>query len=190
MLSLDKFKDKKAENIVGSIEKSKTVDLGRFLYSLGIGEVGAKTARELAKEFGSFENIKNAQLDDIVKVQDIGEIIAQNIFNFFREEYNLGEIERLFESGVKVQAVEKLEKQNEFITGKTFVITGTLSKPREEFASLIESLGGKCAGSVSKKTDYLLAGENAGSKLSKATELGVKILNETEFFNFIENKKD
>lgn len=190
LLSLDKFKDKKAENIVGSIEKSKTVDLGRFLYSLGIGEVGAKTARELAKEFGSFENIKNAQLDDIVKVQDIGEIIAQNIFNFFREEYNLGEIERLFESGVKVQAVEKLEKQNEFITGKTFVITGTLSKPREEFASLIESLGGKCAGSVSKKTDYLLAGENAGSKLSKATELGVKILNETEFFNFIENKKD
>lgn len=190
LLSLDKFKDKKAENIVSSIEKSKTVDLGRFLYSLGIGEVGAKTARELAKEFGSFENIKNAQLDDIVKVQDIGEIIAQNIFNFFREEYNLGEIERLFESGVKVQAVEKLEKQNEFITGKTFVITGTLSKPREEFASLIESLGGKCAGSVSTKTDYLLAGENAGSKLSKATELGVKILNETEFFNFIENKND
>lgn len=181
LFTLDKFKDKKAENIINSIEKSKNSELYRFLYALGIAEVGVKTAKELAKHFKNLDNIKNAQIEEIVEINDIGDIMAQNIYNFFREEYNLKEIDKLLESGVKIKQEKTLIQANPNFENKTFVITGTLSKPRNEFESLIESLGGKVASSVSKKTDYVLAGESAGSKLTKAQELGVKILTEEEF---------
>ncbi len=185
LLTLDKFKDKKAENIVGSIEKSKQVDFGRFLYSLGINEVGVKTARELAKVFLNYQNIKNASIDDIVSIRDIGEIMAQSIYNFFRDEYNLSEIESLFLQGVVINEMKVSLENNEFIAGKTFVITGTLSSPREEFEKIIDENGGKVTGSVSKKTDYLLVGENAGSKFEKAKSLDVKVLTEREFMAMI-----
>lgn len=178
LLKLDKFKDKKAENIVNSIEKSKKIEFSRFLYALGIGEVGVKTARELARKFGNFESLLSAQMEDICKLNDIGEIIAQNIYDFFREEYNISEINRLFKSGVTLINEETSGEKNPNFEGKTFVITGTLSRGRSEFEKLILSLGGKVAGSVSKKTDYVLAGENAGSKLDKAKELGVEIIDE------------
>lgn len=187
LLKLDKFKDKKAENIVSSIEKSKHIDLYRFLYSLGIAEVGVKTAKELAKHFGSFENIMNAEEKEILQVDDVGEIIANNIYTFFRDEYNISEIESLFQSGVEINEIKRSETLNENFAGKTVVLTGTLSRARKEIEDLIESLGGKTASSVSSKTDYVLAGENAGSKLDKAKSLGIKILSEEDFNKMIIN---
>ena len=187
LLKLDKFKDKKAENIVSSIEKSKHIDLYRFLYSLGIAEVGVKTAKELAKHFGSFENIMNAEEKEILQVDDVGEIIANNIYTFFRDEYNISEIESLFQSGVEINEIKRSETLNENFAGKTVVLTGTLSRARKEIEDLIESLGGKTASSVSSKTDYVLAGENAGSKLDKAQSLGIKILSEEDFNKMIIN---
>ena len=181
LLTLDKFKDKKAENIILSIEKSKTIDLYRFLYALGITEVGVKTAKELSRHFGSLENVMNASEEEILLVDDIGEIIAKNIYLFFNDEYNLNEIASLFENGVTIKQVENKKNLNDNFSGKTVVITGTLSKPRKYYEELIENMGGKTSSSVSKKTDYVLAGENAGSKLDKAKEFGVNVLTEQEF---------
>ena len=155
------------------------------MFALGIGEVGSKTAKELAKHFKTFENIKNASQEEIANIYDIGDIIAQNIYNFFREEYNLQEIDRLFASGVTIKEVEK-SSSNKF-EGKTFVITGTLSQSRDKFEEMIEKEGGHCSSAVSKKTDFVLAGENAGSKLAKAKELGIKIISEEEFLNMKNN---
>lgn len=186
LLKLDKFKDKKAENIINSIEKSKNIDLYRFLFALGISEVGVKTAKDLAKKFESFDNIKSASFEEILAVDDVGEIIANNIVSFFQDEYEMEEIEKLFEAGVTIKEVEKTS-ENSSLLNKVFVLTGTLSRPRSDFEKIIEQNGGKTSSSVSSKTDYVLAGENAGSKLDKAKELGVKIINEQEFFELIKN---
>jgi len=185
LLTLEKFKDKKADNVINSIEKSKNADLYRFLYALGIGEVGVKTAKELAKHFKTFENIKNATIEQLILINDIGEIMASNIYNFFREECNLNEIEQIFQSGVEIKKEKEQTEGNENFAGKTFVLTGTLSKPRKEFEEIIESMGGKTSGSVSKNTDFVIAGENAGLKLDKAQTLGVKVINEEAFFKMI-----
>ena len=123
---------------------------------------------------------------EILKIDDIGEIIADNIYNFFKERYNIDEIDSLFGCGVKIKEVELLQT-NPNITDKTFVLTGTLTKPRGEVETLIESLGGKTSSSVSKNTDYVLAGESAGSKLDKARALGVRIINEEEFNDLLKN---
>lgn len=183
LLSLDKFKDKKTQNMLASIEKSKDIDLYRFLFALGIGEVGVKTAKDLAKRFSSFENIKNATFEEVLKVEDIGEIIAQNIVEYFSDEENLKEIQKLFDLGVKIK--ETKISGDDKLGGKVFVLTGALSKPRNEFEKMIEENGGKTSSSVSKNTDYCLAGEDAGSKLDKAQKLGVKIINEQEFLDLI-----
>lgn len=181
LLTLEKFKDKKAENIIKSIENSKLIEFNRFLFSLGILEVGNKTAKELARHFGSLEAIKSASKEEIAEVEDVGEVIANNIYEFFHEEYNLNEIESLLACGVSIKEVEKNKEINSSFAGKTIVLTGTLSRPRKDIELLIESLGGKTAGSVSSKTDFVLAGENAGSKLDKAKELGIRIITEEEF---------
>lgn len=178
LLTLDKFKDKKADNLIKALQNSKKIDLSKFLFALGIGEVGSKTAKDLAKNFKSLTNLKNANKDDILKVEDIGEVIAENIVTFFSDENNLKEIESLLSQGVEI--VEPQQALSNILEGKSFVITGTLSKPRNEFEKLIEEHGGKLSSSVSKKTDYLLAGENAGSKLDKAKALGIKIIDEKE----------
>lgn len=180
LLTLDKFKDKRAENIVNSLEKSKNVDFYRFLFALGIGEVGVKTAKDLARHFKNINALQNASKEEILEVEDIGEVIANNILAFFGEEGNIEEIENLFSQGVTIKAGEETSA-NQIFKGKTFVLTGTLSRARGEVEKEIEMLGGKCSGSVSKKTDFVLAGESAGSKLDKARELGIKILNEEEF---------
>ena len=180
LLSLEKFKDKKADNLITSIQKSKNTDLYRFLYALGIGEVGVKTAKDLAKKFKTFDNIFNASYEDFIEVEDVGEVIAQNILDFFNDEYNKNEIQRMFDSGVKIKEVE--ENLNDLKFDKlTFVITGTLSKSRDEFADIIEKMGGKVSSSVSKNTNYVLAGENPGSKLTKAQALNIQIINESQF---------
>ena len=186
LLKLDKFKDKKAENLLNSIQNSKIIEFYRFLNALGIGEVGVKTAKDLAKSFATFEELKNATFDEVLQVKDIGPIIAQNIVDYFNNDENISEIECLFEKGVEIKEIAKNESsENNKFENITFVITGTLSHPRDFYINVIENLGGKVTGSVSKKTDYVLVGEDAGSKLDKARELNIQTLNEEEFNNLI-----
>ncbi len=187
LLPLDNFKDKKAKKIVEAIKKSKDVDLARFLYSLGIAEVGYKTAKELANKFQTLENIINADVNSLCEIEDIGEIIAQNIYDYFRDEENMKEVESLLACGVNISQSSNLKGKN--LEGKTIVITGTLSQPRSYFEKLIEENGGKFSSSVSKNTSFVLAGEEAGSKLDKARELSVPVLSEDEFIKMI-NKED
>lgn len=186
LLKLENFQEKKSKNIINSLQNSKNVEFYRFLLALGIAEVGVKTAKDIAKHFKTLVNLKNASKEEILKIDDIGEIIADNIYNFFKERYNIDEIDSLLGCGVKIKEVELLQT-NPNITGKTFVLTGTLTKPRGEVETLIESLGGKTSSSVSKNTDYVLAGESAGSKLDKARALGVRIINEEEFNDLLKN---
>ena len=180
----DNFKEKKACNIITSIQNSKNIDFSRFLFALGIPEVGVKTAKDLARKYHSIQEISSADKEGLLEIEDIGEVIADNIITFFQDKDNIKEINQLFEKGVRLQQAEQ-KQANDKIAGKTFVLTGTLSRPRNEVESLIESLGGRTSGSVSKKTDFVLAGQSAGSKLDKAQSLGVKVLSEKEFFDMI-----
>jgi len=182
LVSLEKFKDKKAENILTSIEKSKKIELFRFLYGLGISEVGIKTAKDLTKTFKTLEAIKNASVTELLMVDEVGDVIAQNIVEFFKDEENLKEIERLFEVGVVINNSE--EQASSILDGFTFVLTGTLPNySRPDMTKIIEQNGGKVASSVSKNTSYVIAGEEAGSKLTKAKALGIPVLSEQEFFD-------
>lgn len=181
LVGLEKFKDKKAENILSSIEKSKYIELFRFIYGLGISEVGIKTAKDLAKNFKTFDDIRVATYEDFENIDDIGEIIAKNIVDYFKDDDNINEIKRLFDVGV-VPFNDNNQKSDK-LSGLTFVITGTLPNySRIDMSNIIEENGGKTSNSVSKKTSFVLAGEEAGSKLSKANSLGVPVLNEKEFF--------
>lgn len=181
LLTLDKFKEKKAENVLNSLEKSKKSQLYRFLYALGIPEIGVKSAKDLAKHFKSIDLLSSATVDELEQIQDIGQIMANNIVEFFADEYYKAEIQRLFDAGIELEKTETVIEANPNIQGKVFVLTGALSKPRKDFENLIESLGGKTSSSVSKNTDYVLAGEEAGSKLVKAKSLGVKVISEEDF---------
>ena len=170
------FKEKKIKNLLNSIQKSKNVTLDRFIYSLGINGVGSKTAKDLARHFGTFENLKNAKLEDLIAIKDIGDTIAQNIVEYFQNSQNLSLICELFDSGIKLESLDSVNLDSVF-AGKTVVITGTLENmSRDEATTLLESMGANVSGSVSSKTDFLLCGENAGSKLNKAQSLGVKII--------------
>lgn len=173
---LEGFKEKKIKNLLNSIQKSKNVTLDRFIYSLGINGVGSKTAKDLARHFGTFENLKNAKLEDLIAIKDIGDTIAQNIVEYFQNSQNLSLICELFDSGIKLESLDSINLGSVF-AGKTVVITGTLENmSRDEATTLLESMGANVSGSVSSKTDFLLCGENAGSKLNKAQSLGVKII--------------
>lgn len=184
LLGLEKFKDKKADNILKSLEKSKEVSLGNFIYALGIMGVGIKTAKDIAKYFGSLDSIKKATAEELLMLRDVGEIIANNIIEFFTDEFNSQMVDNLLKAGVNIKETEKI--LGGVLEGKTFVLTGTLpTYSRQDAGELIEKNGGQTTSSVSKKTDYVLAGENAGSKLEKAKALGVKIITEEEFLNMI-----
>ena len=173
---LEGFKEKKINNLLNSIQKSKNVTLDRFIYSLGINGVGSKTAKDLARHFGTFENLKNAKFEDLIAIKDIGDTIAQNIVEYFQNSQNLSLICELFDSGIKLESLDSINLDSVF-AGKTVVITGTLENmSRDEATTLLESMGANVSGSVSSKTDFLLCGENAGSKLNKAQSLGVKII--------------
>lgn len=188
LLTLEKVKDKKSSNLISQLEKCKDVELFRFIFALSIPEVGIKTARELANHFETFDNLKFASIEELSQMNDIGTIIAQNIVDFFKDEKNIEEINDLFKNGVKIKEVKKSQKTNVNFENKKFVLTGTLSKyTRDEAGEIIINLGGQVATSVSKLTDYVLAGENAGSKLEKARSLGVKIISEEDFENMIKN---
>ena len=176
--TLDGFKDKKAEKFVSSIEKSKSVPLDRFINALGIENVGKKSAKDLARVFGSIDALAAASREQLLAVPDVGEVVADCIAQYFAKHAAL--IEKFKTIGIDPRYTGSEEKQN--LAGKTFVLTGTLAGyTRDEVTAIIESRGAKVSGSVSKKTDYVLAGESAGSKLDKAARLGVKIIDENEF---------
>lgn len=181
LFKLDKVKDKKATNIYNAIQKSKNVTLDKFIFAIGIPEVGEVSARALANHFKSLDNIFNASVDEFLSIKDVGEVIANTLYNYFKDEKNLEEISALIKAGVTIESKTNQMIESEF-TGKKFVLTGTLeSFSRDDASSLIRSLGGETVSSVSKNTDFVLFGENAGSKLEKAKVLGVKLLSEQEF---------
>ena len=181
LLTLDKFGPKKAQNLLDAVERSKTPELYRFIYALGIPNVGVKTAKDLVNKFKSIEGLKSATFDELVSVQDVGDIVAKCVLEFFQEEKVLATIDELLKLGVNPSFEEKVIVESSF-NGKTVVVTGTLQNySRGEIKAKLESLGAKVSGSVSKKTDYVIAGEEAGSKLTKAQDLGVTVLSEEVF---------
>lgn len=184
LIQLDSIKEKSATNIYTSIQQSKNRPLNRLLTALGIRHVGKETADILAGEFQGLDDIASADLDVLAKIDGIGEIIAKSIYDFFRNENNVKMIEELKHIGVN--PVSSVKPKSDKLSGKVFVLTGTLQNmTRDEAGEIIKSHGGKTSSSVSKKTSYVLAGENAGSKLEKAQNLGVIILTENDFLEMI-----
>lgn len=182
---LEKMGEKSALNLMDAIEKSKQNDLGRLIYALGIRHIGEKAGKILAKKYGDLDSLIAATEEDIAMTGDIGPIMAKSIVRFFDDEKNIQTVERLRCAGVNFKYKDNASSDNRF-EGKTFVLTGTLeSYKREDAKEIIESFGGKVSGSVSKKTDFVLAGSEAGSKLDKANALGVKVIDETQFNEMI-----
>lgn len=179
LINVEGFAEKKTENLLKAIENSKNPELFRYIYALGIGNVGIKTARDLANYYGTFDKFKNATYDELINVEDIGPITAESILEFFKDEHIIKSMEEL--SNVISPKASQVSTVESPFTGKRFVITGTLSKPRGEFEEEIIAMGGKVSSSVSKNTDFVLAGESAGSKLTKAQDLGVTIIDEDEY---------
>ncbi|MDD4075945.1 MAG: helix-hairpin-helix domain-containing protein, partial [Eubacteriales bacterium] len=166
-------------------ENSKHRPLGAFLFAIGIPNVGAKTARDLARRFKTLANVRSADREALLSIPDVGEIVADSILTFFADPMLSASVDRLLAYGVKPLEEAAVAAQSP-ISGKTLVVTGTMERlDRKGMEAKIESLGGKAAGSVSKKTDYVVAGESAGSKLDKARALGVPVLSESEFFALI-----
>lgn len=183
--SLKKNGKKFASNLIEAIENSKKQELFHLINALGIRQVGVKAAKVLAKKYKSIDNLINASLESLVMTDDVGEITADNIYTFFKQEQTIDIIQKLKQAGVNMENKEEEVLDNRFY-GKTFVLTGALEKySRNEASDLIEKFGGKTSSSVSKKTDYVLAGEDAGSKLTKAQELGVTIISEQDFEEMI-----
>ena len=183
--SLKKNGKKFAQNLIDAIERSKSNDLSRLITALGIRHVGGKAAKILAQKYKSLDNLEKANQEELQQIDDIGEIMANSIVEFFSQEQTKDLIKRLKEAGINTKEAEEEILDNRF-EGKTFVLTGTLTDfTRKEAEDLIEKHGGKISSSVSKKTDYVLAGEEAGSKLTKARDLGINIINEEEFKNLI-----
>ena len=189
LAELDRMAKKSAQNVLDALEKSKSTTLARFIYALGIRHVGESTAKALARHFGSLDALMAAGEEQVLAVDDIGPVVAQSILGFFADPLNRELIEQLRASGVHWAEGEP-ERGNQSLAGKTLVLTGTLPNlKRDEAAAMIEAAGGKVAGSVSKKTSYLVAGEEAGSKLAKAEELGIPILDEAGLLSLLESKQ-
>ena len=179
-MQLDLVKEKAADNLYKAIQASKNPTMTKFLTALSIKLIGKETADLIAKEFPTLDAIKKASFDDLIKIEGIGDKASQSIIDYFQDESNQNILKKLEEYGVNPKG-SSVEKTSDVFDGKTFVITGTLSKPRNYFEDKIKSLGGKISSSVSKKTSYVLSGENPGSKFDKALSLGVIILNEGDF---------
>jgi len=185
LLSLERFADKSAQNIMDEINASKELPLERVIYGLGIRFVGERTAQFLAEHFGSMQALASASLAELQDVNEVGPRIAASIAEFFSIAANHKLIERLRDAGLTLKG-EKKPRGNKLV-GKTFVLTGTLAKyTRDEAKKLIEDAGGRVSGSVSKKTDYVVAGSDAGSKLDKAKTLGVAVIDEKEMEKLVE----
>lgn len=184
LLQLDNFKEKSVNNLLSAIEKSKSNSLDRLVFGLGIRNIGQASAKLLCDKFGDLDNIMNASAEQISEIDGFGGVMAQSVYNAFHEEHMIELIQSLKECGINTK-YEKIQIDDRF-AGKTFVLTGTLpTLKRSEAKALIEKYGGKASGSVSKKTDYVLAGEEAGSKLDKAQQLGIEIITEEQFKDMI-----
>jgi len=185
---LERMGEKSAAKLLAAIEKSKQNDLSRLLFAFGIRQVGQRAARLLAQHFGSMKVLQNATLDELVAIDDVGEITARFLLNWFQEPQSIHLIETLKQNGVNMKCFTSKVIQGS-LQGKTFALTGALdSMSRNEAGERIEALGGKVSGSVSKKTDFVIAGEGSGSKLTKAEDLGLTILNEAAFLSLLEQQ--
>lgn len=177
LANLERMGDKSADNLIRSIAQSKSTSLPRFIFGLGIRHVGESTAKDLAKYFGTMQALMDAQMEDLLTVNDVGPVVANSIISFMSESHNREVIEQLLASGIEFQVEEQIAGVD--LSGKTFVLTGTLpTMSRDQAKALLEAAGAKVAGSVSQKTSYVVAGSDAGSKLEKANELGIPILDE------------
>ncbi|MBR3037853.1 MAG: NAD-dependent DNA ligase LigA [Clostridia bacterium] len=182
LAALDRFGHKKAQNLLDALEASKHRPLSAFLYALGIPNVGVKTARDLANTFRTLDAVRNASEEALNAIDDVGEVVAKDVFTFFRDPRIAAQIDLLLERGVQPEEVQKPAGDNLPLSGMTVVITGTLATlSRRDAEALVEQNGGKAAGSVSKKTSFVVVGESAGSKADKAKALGIPMLSETEF---------
>lgn len=191
LVKLDRFGEKKAQNLLDAIEASKSRDLASFLYALGIPNTGKSTTKLLADHFGSLEAVMQADAEQLTELPDIGGIVAESIVSFFADPFNQSSIRKMLDHGVSAKAPDKPQevRQDSYFSGKTVVLTGTLHQlTRDEAAERLEALGAKVAGSVSKKTDLVIAGEKAGSKLTKAKDLGIEVIeDESEFIRLLES---
>ncbi|MGE4545204.1 MAG: NAD-dependent DNA ligase LigA [Pedobacter sp.] len=189
LLRCERLADKSADNLLGAIAASKTRPLGRFLFALGIRHVGEHLATLLARQFGSLEELAKASREDLLAVHEIGPQVADSVTDFFHKTRNQEILAALKSAGVAPQAEEK--RTGGPLTGKTFVFTGSLTQfSRKQAQEMVERLGGRASGSVSKKTDYVVAGEEAGSKLEKARQLGIEVLSEQEFLQLMDGLED
>ena len=184
--AMERMGQKSAQNIVDALQACKNTTLPRFLFAMGIREVGEATALNLANYFGSLDKLKQADADALQQVPDVGPIVAKHIAAFFQQDHNLEIIDALIEAGVNWPDIEVAEAAEQPLAGKTYVLTGTLSKMgRDDAKQYLQQLGAKVSGSVSKKSDAVVAGEKAGSKLAKAESLGVPVLSEDEFIGLL-----
>ncbi|MGV6988432.1 NAD-dependent DNA ligase LigA [Testudinibacter sp. P80/BLE/0925] len=182
LMRLERMGEKSAQNALNSLEKAKKTTLARFIFALGIRDVGEATAQNLANHFKTLEAIRVADQEQLKAVQDVGDVVAMRIYLFWQEAHNVSVVEDLLAQGVHWDAIEEKEIGDNPLKGKNVVLTGTLTQMnRDQAKAYLQQLGCKVSGSVSSKTDYLIAGEKAGSKLSKAQELGVRVLSEAEF---------
>ena len=187
LLTLEGWKERSAERFLKSLSDSRKVPFERVLYALGIRYVGETTAKSLAKHFGSIDALAKATIEELLATDDIGQVIAESVYDFFREETNIDTIARLKAAGLKFEAEQSQQKLSDKLAGKTIVISGNFSVSRDDMKALITSHGGKNSGSVSGKTSYLLAGEKPGpEKIKKAESLGVEIIDEQKFREMIE----
>lgn len=186
LIELERMGEKSAENLISAIDKSKETQLQKLIYALGIREVGEATSLALTKNLGSIDNLMKADKESLVEIPDVGPVVAENIHYFFRQRHNLDIIQNLLNAGVIWPDPEISTHEGSPVNGLTFVVTGTLTTlSRNDVKNRLQILGAKVSGSVSKKTDYLVAGEKAGSKLKKANDLGVQVLNEQELIELI-----
>ena len=188
LITLEGYGNKSVANLLDAIDTSKHNSLEKLVFGLGIPHVGAKTAKILASNFKTMENLEKATIEDLVKIPDIGEIIAKSVVTYFATEENIDELERLKKQGINMTYLGKAQQENSNFKDKSFVLTGSLEKySRDEAKEIIESFGGKTVDSVSKKTSVVIVGENPGSKYDKAKQLGIEIWTENDFLEKIDN---
>jgi DNA ligase (NAD+) len=186
ILQLERFAEKSSKNLIGAIQNKKIITLPRFIYALGIRNVGAETAHDLAEYFGSIEKIKKADFNELQKIKDIGPVVAQSIYDWFSKKRNLEFFDKIKRIGVEIVAEKK--PLNRSLKGKTFVLTGILkTMTRREAKERIRTLGGKISESISKKINFVIVGKEPGSKYERAKKLGVRIINEKEFFAMLKD---